>query len=135
MRNAKPTIALSIVFVAILVLVSCSGAPTSQPTTPGQSPTQAPTTGNTAQVSIKDFQFSPAALTVKKGTTVTWTNEDSVAHDVANDATDSVSAGQLFKSKPLAKGESFSFTFDQAGEYPYHCPIHPAMKARVVVEE
>jgi plastocyanin len=101
--------------------------PTSAPTTaPTPTPTTAPTsTGNS--VSIKNFAFSPASLTVKVGTKITWTNNDTVTHTVTADK-------GAFNSGPLAPGSTFSFTFTKAGTYSYHCNIHPYMMATIVVQ-
>lgn len=83
------------------------------------------------EVAISNFEFTPAKLTVKKGTTVTWTNQDSARHDIAPDK-----QGEMFKrSKLLAKGESYSATFDTVGSYSYHCTPHPYMKAVIEVTE
>lgn len=84
------------------------------------------------EVFMQDFAFTPAEMTVKKGTTVTWTNKDDAKHDVAPDQ-----ESESFKSSPnlLAKGESYSFTFNTVGTYSYHCTPHPYMKATVEVTE
>lgn len=83
------------------------------------------------EVIIKDFDFSPAKLTVKKGTTVTWTNRDSARHDITpNNPTEMFEASRL-----LAKGESYSVTFDTPGSYEYYCSPHPYMKAVIEVVE
>jgi amicyanin len=83
------------------------------------------------EVEIEDFAFSPATITVKKGTTVTWTNRDSVSHTVTPDQeTDAFKGSEL-----LGKDESYSFTFNVAGTYSYFCKPHPQMKAKVVVTE
>ena len=76
-------------------------------------------------VTIDNFTFAPAQLTVKVGTTVTWTNHDDIPHTV-------VSAGK-FRSKTLDTDNSFSFTFTAAGTFAYHCGIHPSMKGTVIV--
>jgi len=76
-------------------------------------------------VTIGDFAFSPAAIEVKVGDTVTWTNNDSLPHTVTGD-------GGLASSE-LATGQTYSKTFDTAGEYAYACTIHPAMTGTVVV--
>lgn len=79
-------------------------------------------------VAIKDFAYSPETLTVKVGTTVTWQNNDSVAHSpVADDGT--------FDIKLLAPGEKGSYTFTKAGTYTYKCGVHPSMTGKIVVEE
>jgi plastocyanin len=103
-----------------------TAAPTATPTappTPTPTPTTAASSGNS--VSIMNFSFSPKSLTVKAGTTVTWTNHDSLTH--------TVTANQGAFNSPVLPGSSFSFTFTKAGTYAYHCMIHPSMMATIVV--
>jgi plastocyanin len=78
------------------------------------------------KVTIDNFTFTPAELTVKVGTTVTWNNHDDIPHTV-------VSAGK-FRSKAMDTDDSFSFTFTTAGEYKYFCSLHPHMTGTVKVE-
>ena len=79
-------------------------------------------------VSIDNFTFTPQALTVKAGTTVTWTNKDDIPHGIA-------SANNAFtKSKALDTDDSYSFTFTTPGTYQYFCYIHPHMVGTIVVE-
>jgi plastocyanin len=78
------------------------------------------------KVTIDNFTFTPAELTVKVGTTVTWSNHDDIPHTV-------VSAGK-FRSKAMDTDDSFSFTFTTAGEYKYFCSLHPHMTGTVKVE-
>ena len=79
-------------------------------------------------VSIDNFTFTPQTLTVKAGTTVTWTNRDDIPHTVA-------SASNAFaKSKALDTDDSYSFTFTTPGTYQYFCYIHPRMVGSIVVE-
>ena len=78
-------------------------------------------------VSIDNFTFNPAALTVKAGTTVTWTNKDDIPHAVA-------AVGKQFKSKVLDTDNSYSFTFTTPGTYAYFCSLHPHMTGTIVVE-
>jgi plastocyanin len=77
-------------------------------------------------VSLDNFTFQPAQLTVKVGTTVTWTNHDDIPHTI-------VSAGK-FRSKTLDTDDSFSFTFTAAGDYKYFCSLHPHMTGMIKVE-
>ena len=77
-------------------------------------------------VSIDNFTFQPAELTVKVGTTVTGKNHDDIPHAV-------VSAGK-FRSKTLDTDDSFSFTFTAAGDYKYFCSLHPHMTGTIKVE-
>ncbi len=80
-------------------------------------------------VSIQNYSFNPSPLTVKTGTKVTWTNNDSVPHTVTSD-----SAG-VFNSAPIPPGQSFSYTFTAPGTVSYHCAIHPMMKGSVTVSK
>jgi plastocyanin len=77
-------------------------------------------------VHIDNFAFEPAQLTVKVGTTVTWTNRDDIPHTV-------VSAGK-FRSKTMDTDGTFSFTFTAAGDYKYFCSLHPHMTGMIKVE-
>ena len=80
-------------------------------------------------VAIKNYTFAPAALTVAKGTTVTWTNMDSAPHTVT------VSSGPVtFSSPTLQKGDTFTYTFTTPGSYSYYCAVHPDMTANVIVK-
>jgi len=84
----------------------------------------------TDKVTIANFAFSPANITVKKGTTVTWTNSDSTAHTVTE------SDGKAGPdSSALDPGSTYTFTFKDAGTFQYHCSIHPSMTGTVVVTE
>jgi len=78
-------------------------------------------------VTIDNFVFEPARVTVKAGTTVTWTNRDDIPHTVA-------AKERLFKSKVMDTDESYSFTFSTPGEYTYFCSLHPHMTGTIVVE-
>jgi amicyanin len=83
---------------------------------------------STVKVTISNYAFSPASLSVAVGTTVTWTNEDSVPHTVT------VTSGPVkFDSGLLQKGQSWSYTFKAAGTYSYYCSVHPDMKGSVTV--
>jgi plastocyanin len=82
---------------------------------------------NSAAIVVKDFTFNPTPLTVKAGTTVTWTNMDDEPHTVVSDA-------GLFKSGGMDTNESFSFKFDKPGTYHFACSIHPRMVGTIAVE-
>jgi len=83
--------------------------------------------GDTAAVAIDNFTFAPQRLTVKAGSTVTWSNRDDIPHTVA-------SATKQFKSKTLDTDDTFSFTFTTPGAYEYFCSLHPHMTGTIVVE-
>jgi YVTN family beta-propeller protein len=77
-------------------------------------------------VSIAQFAFTPATLTVRVGQAITFTNSDSVAHTTT-------SPGGGWDSGPLAPGASYTVTPQQPGTYSYHCNIHPFMTGTVAV--
>jgi nitrite reductase (NO-forming) len=74
-----------------------------------------------------DNDYSPRVLTVKRGTKVTWVNQDDMVHNVAAE-------DGSFESRLLRQGDSWSFTFNDAGTFPYLCTPHPWMKGKVVVQ-
>lgn len=78
------------------------------------------------QVKIENFTFNPQQITVKVGTTVTWTNADDIPHTV-------VSPPGL-RSNALDTDDKFSFTFTTPGTYKYFCGLHPQMTGSIVVE-
>jgi plastocyanin len=108
---------IALLSMVAVLLVAC--AP--QPATPAASVTS----GNA--VIISGFAFDPATITIKVGDTVTWTNQDSVVHTVAAD-------DKSWASDNLAKGATYSHTFDTAGTFTYLCGVHPTMKGTVIVQ-
>jgi plastocyanin len=82
-----------------------------------------------AQIVIDNFAFSPATLTVKAGTKVTWVNHDDVPHTATSTA-----KAKAFDSKTLDTDERFSHVFKTPGTYEYFCAVHPRMTGTVVVK-
>ena len=91
-----------------------------------QSVQNSPLSGQ-AVVSVQNLSFEPVNLEIAKGSKVVWTNNDSVTHNINAD-------NGIFSSNQLQKGDKFEFTFNETGEYSYHCGIHPNMKAKIVVK-
>ena len=128
--------------VAVVLLAACGGSSTSSGSTVPATPASSPAAGGTATTNaivIQNFTFAPAKTTVKAGTTVTWTNNDSTPHDVTstNGPGTSATVTSLFTSGELAQGKTFSFTFKKAGTYYYECKIHASlgtMHAVVIVQ-
>ena len=77
--------------------------------------------------------FVPETLMVSKGTTVTWTNEDTTLHTVTSGSPESGNSGTEFDSSYLAAGKPFQHQFNTAGTFDYYCTLHPYMKGKVVV--
>ena len=150
-RNLRVArLVLTLAAAAVFAVACGSPATTAAPTTTGSVPGMVPsgggattmppmsmpdsaTSGSAAQapvsataVAIDNFAFAPAAITVKVGTTVTWTNKDQDAHTVT-------AQDRSFSSAPLNTGATYQFTFTKPGTYAYLCTIHPFMTATVVV--
>jgi plastocyanin len=122
MRVIKPALLIGLTictFVIVLFACSKSGGGYGSSNNGGGN-----NTGNS--VSIKNFAFSISSLSVKSGTTVTWTNNDATTHTVTAD-------DGSFDSGNIAPGATFMHTFSTAGTIAYHCSIHTTMKAKVVV--
>ena len=92
----------------------------------GPAPPASPPSGPTS-VSIQNFAFNSANVTVTPGTTVTWTNNDGASHTVTDDS-------GAFESQTLNEGQSYSHAFNTAGFFHYHCAFHPSMVGTVTVK-
>lgn len=79
-------------------------------------------------VTIREFRFAPAELTVSAGDTVVWSNADALPHTTAADS-------GAWSSPEIRQGEGFAFVASRAGRFPYHCSAHPVMRATLVVRE
>jgi len=88
---------------------------------------------------LTDTAVSPNPIQAKVGQTVVWTNDDSAFHTVTSGLIGAADAGQMFDSglagptALTAKGKTFEHTFDTAGEFVYHCTLHPAMTGQIIV--
>jgi len=111
----------------VLGLCLAIGAPLSGCTSAAAPPQPAAFPAVQAEVTIRDFSFSPASLTVPVGATVRWKNLDGEPHTIR-------SAAELFRSGPLDQDDGFSFRFDKPGTYRYVCSIHPQMSGTVIVK-
>lgn len=139
---------------AALALAACSGAGSSDPPTaaspgstepapsaaiasptpttasPAASPTGSPATTGSA-ISISNFEFQPATLTVPVGTTVSWTNDEDALHTATSGTPDDRTG--LFDSGEIDTGVSFEVTFDEAGTFPFFCDRHEFMRGEITV--
>ena len=94
-------------------------------------PTTTRAGAKTIKVDIKSFSFNPKTIAITKGDTVVWTNMDAAPHTVTSDVG---SAKNELDSETLAKGDTYSHTFNELGAYAYHCTIHIAMKGKIIVD-
>ena len=116
------------ILMGIVLLSGCT-----QQGTAGTSQTPPATGGSTGggsqvapnSVTILNFAYDPATITVAKGTTITWTNKDPTAHTVT---------GNGFDSGSIGPEGTYQHTFNEAGTFPYGCTFHPNMHGTVVVQ-
>jgi plastocyanin len=121
-------------------LTGCSSSASSDSTAAS---TSAGSEADGTVITLSQLMFKPATTEIKVGTKVTWTNDESISHTITSGEPTGIDAGTSLRSgeKPdgmfdeqLAKqGDSFSFTYEKAGTYPYYCDIHNGMNAEVVV--
>lgn len=131
---------LTITFAAIAALAAagCGGGSSSSSSAPAASTPAAPATstpassGGVVKVDMKNIQFNPKTVTVKKGTTVEWVNEDSVNHDVVKKS----GPGPKFASGTgnIGSGGTYKQTFNAPGTIQYVCTVHPGMAGTIVVK-
>lgn len=132
---------LILLILAVTAIGCTAPAPSATPTVPAASPTTPVTSPTTqaitataqpsipgapaaASVAIKGLSFQPQEAVIARGGTVTWANEDDLAHTVK------FADGE---SPQISKGGTYAKKFDSAGTYEYSCGIHPTMKGRVKV--
>lgn len=125
-----------LVLAALVLLAACGGGGSTTGT--GATPAATATSGNTQAVHIAittdssgTFTFSPTSMTIKAGTTVTWTNMTQAPHTVTSDDGKSFDSGT---SNPVNPQGTYSFKFTTPGTYHYHCQFHPFMKATIIVQ-
>lgn len=112
---------------AVVMAMACGGDSATGNKTPPPPPP------GTHDVTVKDFSFSPASITIKVGESIRWTNSGPSIHDVVGDdgSWDSQhlappgSTTDAYGGQTSTPGASFSHTFTQAGTYTYHCSLHP----------
>ena len=85
--------------------------------------------GDTVQIGMKGLQFEPRDVTVKVGTTVIWTNNEDIPHNVVAEE------GAEFQSDTFGKDGTYEFKAEKAGTVKYVCTIHPGMAGTLTVEE
>jgi plastocyanin len=130
-RNARRR-TLAVAALLPLLFAACGGGDD------GEAAANTAETASTVEISLLDFK--PETLTVDAGEEVTWKQTDIGAHTVTSGTVEQASAGVTqqpdgrFDSGDISKGETFEFTFTEAGTYPYFCRLHPAtMRGEILV--
>jgi plastocyanin len=129
------------VLLVALVAVGCGSSSKSSSSTSSSSSSSkksassggAAAPKSSATVQLKNIAFNPTTVTIKKGGTVKWTNDDSVGHDVTKES----GPGPKFKSGAsggMKQGDTFQQKFTTPGTIHYLCTVHANMRATVVVK-
>ncbi|HEY3160769.1 MAG TPA: plastocyanin/azurin family copper-binding protein [Vicinamibacterales bacterium] len=128
-----------IVLVALVLgFIAACGGSTSTPSTPSPQPAPAPSPspGSSAATTITipsgartlgTAAFVPNPVTVSQGTVVTWSNTDSIVHDMVSDT-------GVFDSGLVSANGTVRVTFSTRGTFPYHCSLHPGMVGTIIVQ-
>ena len=101
-------------------LAGCTQIATHHANPPAEAPAE-------VKVSIDNFTFTPANLSIVRGTKVTWINHDDVPHTATSNT-------KVFASPALDTDETFSFVFASPGTFPYYCAVHPHMTGQIIVK-
>jgi plastocyanin len=130
---------LAVLFSVLLVALVAAGCGSSSSSSSSTSSSKKPASSGggapkaTASVQLKNIAFNPTTVTIKKGGTVKWTNDDSVGHDVTKES----GPGPKFKSGAsggMQQGDTFQEKFTTPGTVHYVCTVHANMRATVVVK-
>ena len=135
MRKSIGLILVLMIIAAAAVIVALAHKSNSSNTSPvvqnnqtaSTNPSGQPSTGT---INIRDMMFTPSQITIAKGGSVTWTNNDTVTHTVIDDLSNVGGPA----SGDIPPGGKYSFTFNKTGSFQYHCRIHPSMRGTIVVK-
>ena len=139
MHMAKTTlmaiIAAVLIVIGVAIAIAQSSKDNNQPVNNANSNSQNQQQNNTANnsttngsVTIRNMMFTPSQATVLKGESVIWSNNDNTEHTVTIDH------GNGPDSDAIQPGSTFSYKFNEAGSYQYHCKLHPSMRGTIVVK-
>ncbi|MFJ2275862.1 cupredoxin domain-containing protein [Streptomyces sp. NPDC087866] len=127
--GAARLIAATVCVLVLAASAGCSNGGGGGGDRPTESATSAATNGGGAKITIKDFKFRPASLTVPPGSKVTVINSDTTTHTLT------ASKGSLFDTGDIAPGKSVIITAPvRSGDFPYTCTIHPFMKGALTAK-
>jgi plastocyanin len=129
MRRILPALCVIMALAAVGCGSSNSSSTSSGSSSSGSTSTAAAaSSGGGVAIKMQNIAFDPKDVTVKVGQKVTWTNDDSVDHNVSS------KSGETIKSDNFGKGGTFSFTPTKAGKISYVCTIHPGMTGTLTVQ-
>ena len=136
-NKSKAAGMVAIFSVMAIVFTACTSSADRSAETPGNGkdgPTFKSSTvgaeqreGNEVQIVIENFAFVPSEITIAVGTKITWINKDEAPHTAT-------STDKKFNTGGLDTDDKYSFVFNEKGEFPYFCALHPHMKANITVK-
>jgi plastocyanin len=129
--HARRTLLIAAILSAVLSAAACGEARTGTPAVANAaaiSTTKRDTPMATTGITIKDFAFEPATLTVAAGSKVVWTNRDEEPHLIVS------ADGQFHKSPAMDTDDNYAAVFAKPGTYTYFCSIHPHMVGKIIVK-
>lgn len=120
---------LAVTVAGALAVGGCGGSGDTSSSAPAATtePAASAPAGGGVKISMKNIAFSPKAVTVKVGQTITWVDDESVEHNVT------ANGGADFKSEDFGQGGTYKFTPKKPGEISYECTIHPGMDGKITV--
>jgi plastocyanin len=136
-NKSKAAGMVAIFCVMAIVFTACTSSTDRSAETPGNrkdGPTFKSSTGgaeqsegNEVQIVIENFAFVPSEITIAVGTKITWINKDEAPHTAT-------STDKKFNTGGLDTDDKYSFVFNEKGEFPYFCALHPHMTANITVK-
>lgn len=133
-RDRKKLFILALLFLALVVGGGLGAAWNAQKPEPNKGPSQVEEE-EALEVTITKDGFVPATLKISKGTTVTWTNKDTVPHLVASNPHPEHTGLSGFEAEtPIEPDNTYSYTFDETGTYTYHDHLSPTSNGTIIVE-
>ena len=131
-KTRKSHYPLSVISILLVIFMSIFLGCNKNSTSPYNNNNNTGGTPGTNEIFMQGMAFSPANKTISAGTTIKWTNKDSMTHTVTS-GTPGAPSG-LFDSGNLASNDVFSFTFSQPGTFKYYCNIHSSMTGTITVQ-
>ena len=113
--------------MAVLVLAGCGGEGDTD-STPSGSPSNSASASGARTVTISDYTYGPAQLTVPAGTTIAFSNKDSTPHTATS------KQSGVFETGSIDTGKTAKVTLEKPGTYAYYCAFHPFMKGSITVD-
>ena len=127
-KSKSKVMMVAVITLAVLIAATVVGYLITKPSTASQDPG--------ARVTISENGFTPGAIQIKKGETVTWVNQDGQDHYVLGDHSNSAPTLGFDSGGNLSNGDSFTYKFDEAGTFTYSDKRNPvSLKGTVTVVE